>query len=161
MIGERARLTVALLTGWSLYVLFWIGLAFRQPDVGFREAISSIVVLVPTVVATIAIPPLASRLRIVPGRVAPGLVTQVLLAFADAALPGKRSKQRFVRLAVERRELEPPFQVREGLVLRSTLREVLEDRGMAAAEAATLRGEPSAESRVAVDLETLEQLAPV
>jgi hypothetical protein len=85
----------------------------------------------------------------------------MLLAFADTAFPGKRSEQRFVRLAVERRELEPPFQVREGLVLGSTLREMLEDRGMAAAEAATLRGEPSAESRVAVDLEALEQLAPV
>ena len=89
----------------------------------------------------------------------PGRRRQVLLAFADPAAPGERGQQDLVDAPVERRELQPLLQIAERLVVRSAPDEMLQQRGMAAAEPAPLRGEPAVEGRAAVDLQAVEEVA--
>ena len=64
-----------------------------------------------------------------------------------------------VRVAVERREFEPLFYIGRGLFINERAREILEQHGLYAAEAAALGGDPRVEHRAAGDLETFEQLA--
>ena len=62
---------------------------------------------------------------------------------------------------VEWGELEPRFEITEHLFGRAwkVSDQMLEYGGVAAAKAAPLRGEPAIELRVAVDLETFEEIA--
>ena len=89
----------------------------------------------------------------------PGGRRQMLLAFADAAVPGKRGQKDLVDMRIEGRELEPLLQILERLVIGSALGEMLQQGGVAAAESSALRGEPAVEDRAAVDLEALQEIA--
>jgi hypothetical protein len=76
----------ALLAGWGLYVVFWALLSLRGPGVSPRAALAlNLWLLVPTMLTTLAVPALARRLRIVPGRIGAGLTIHCALACTFAA----------------------------------------------------------------------------
>ena len=88
----------------------------------------------------------------------PGRRRKVLLAFGNPAVTGERVQQDLVNAAVERRELEPLFQVPEDLVARCLPDEMFQDRDVPSTEAAALRREPGVEVRTAIDLHAVEKL---
>ncbi len=84
---------------------------------------------------------------------------EVRFALGDAALARERRQQQLVRVAIERRELQPLIYIRCRGIVRQRAREVLEQHGLDAAEAPALGGDPGIEHRAARDLEAFEQFA--
>ncbi|WP_232353442.1 hypothetical protein [Cupriavidus oxalaticus] len=82
----------------------------------------------------------------------------MLFPFAKAALAGKRGKDGGVHMLVEWRQFAPLVQVAERLLAGSTLRELLQQCGVAGAEAPPLRGEPRAERRAARKVEAFQEI---
>ncbi len=80
----------------------------------------------------------------------------MLLSFANSAAPGERSQQELVDMLIERRKLEPLLQIPERFRLRNALDEMLQQRGLTAAESSPLSGEPAVEDRAAVDFQALQ-----
>ena len=89
----------------------------------------------------------------------PGGRRQMLLALADPAAPGERAEQDLVHALVERREREPGLEMAERLVVIGALDELLQQGGVAGAQAAALGDQPALERRAALDREALEELA--
>ena len=83
----------------------------------------------------------------------------MLLALTDAPASGERAQQRFVDAPVERGKLQPRLQMRKDLVVGDLSDEMLQHRGVTAAQAAALRHEPAVEHRAAIDLESFEKVA--
>jgi hypothetical protein len=83
----------------------------------------------------------------------------MLLAFADAPVPGKRLQKGFVHLPIERRQLQPFLQVPEQLELWRALDELLQQGGATPAEPSPLRSTPAVEDRVAVDLQAFQEIS--
>src|SRR5215813_9459910 len=83
----------------------------------------------------------------------------MLLAVPESAASGQRLQKTLVSVTIERRELEPPLEMTEDLLPRAAFDQPFQHGGMSAAEATTLRSQPGAEMRTAVDLQTLEELA--
>ena len=55
----------------------------------------------------------------------------MLLAFPDLTAPGERAQQELVDARIEGRQLEPLLEVRERLVVRQALDELLQQGGVA------------------------------
>lgn len=96
-------LRAGLLLAWLAYGLFWGGLvALQRPTVPLgTHLLFNVWLLLPTVLTPLLVPPLARRLRIVPGRVARGVALHVVLGTAFAAAE--------IALAWQLGVLRPPF----------------------------------------------------
>jgi hypothetical protein len=80
---RRLWLTAALLAGWAVYGVVWTAISLRRPGVPPLVALRyNLWVLVPTMLTTLVVPVLASRLRIIPGQVRAAVAIHVALACA-------------------------------------------------------------------------------
>jgi hypothetical protein len=105
-------------------------------------------------------PRLADRRAIEPlGFEQPDGRRQMFLTLANAPAPRQRVQEDLVHARVERRKLEPPFQVSRRLVVGHASDEVLQQGRLTAAESAPLRRHPIVESGAAVDLQAIEKVA--
>ena len=76
----------ALLAGWGSYGLLCAAISLLQPGARPLPAVAlKLWLLVPTIVTTLAVPALARRARIAPGRVARGWILHVAIACVFAA----------------------------------------------------------------------------
>ena len=82
----------------------------------------------------------------------------MFFSFANPASPGKRAQKIFMNAQIERREFQPFLQISEYVIAGFASGEPLEQRRVAAAKLAALRGEPGVESGIPIDLEAVEEL---
>ena len=83
----------------------------------------------------------------------------MLLGVANASVAGEQREKQLMGTAVERRQLEPFVQVREGFFVGQAAGELLQQRQVMATHPAPLRREPVGDGRAAIDLEAVEKVS--
>ena len=80
------------------------------------------------------------------------------LPFADPTSAREQVEHRLMNTRVEGSELQPGFHVSEDVIVWNA-NEVLQQRGVASAEAASLRDQPAIEGRAAIHLQAFQKLS--
>jgi hypothetical protein len=106
-----------LAAGWLAYGLFWAAISLRRPNLSpWRAVVFNLWFFTPCLVASLIVPTLARWLRVVPGRVASGILVHASLAAAFALAQAAS----YWHLGF----LRPPIEVFGPVTLRYFLRDV-------------------------------------
>jgi hypothetical protein len=79
------------------------------------------------------------------------------LALGDSSLGAQHGEHHLVRTGIVWRNLQPPFQVGDRILLRGTLDDLFQQGDVPGAELAPLGAEPGAESRTAIHFQSFKE----